>query len=86
MSEPEHLAVRSGSFTMFGVAVIYAKVLVFVRGFDMQVRLTPAAVQVYGRHRLQFFAGMRKTNYSASSIIQASWGQAKNVQIAKVTY
>ena len=48
MSESERLAVRNESFTVFGVAAIHANVLVFVHGFDMQVSLNPAVVQVYG--------------------------------------
>ena len=45
-SESECLAVWIGSFTAFGVAVIHAKVQVFVRGFNMQVRLNPAVIKV----------------------------------------
>ena len=33
---------------MYGVATIHAKILVFVRGFNMQVNLDPAIFQVDG--------------------------------------
>ena len=54
-SKSERLAVRNGSFAVFRVAAIHAKVLVFVRGFDMQVRLNPAVIQVYGRVQERYF-------------------------------
>ena len=54
-SESERLAVWNGSFAVFGVAALHAKVLVFVRGFDMQVRLNPAVFQVYGCVQERYF-------------------------------
>ena len=54
-SKSELLAVQNGSFAVFSIAVIHAKVLVFVGGFDMQVRLNPAVVQVYGRVQERYF-------------------------------
>ena len=54
-SESERLAVCNGSFTVFGVTTIHAKVLMFVRGFDTQVRLNPVVVQVYDRVQERYF-------------------------------
>ena len=48
-SESERLAIRDGSFTVNGVATIHAKILMFVRGFDMQVSPDPAVFQVDSR-------------------------------------
>ena len=56
MSESECLAVWNGSFTVIGVAAIHAKVLVFAYGFDMQVRLNPAVVQVYDHVQKCYFS------------------------------
>ena len=41
-SESERLAERDGSFTVYRVATVYAEILVFVRGFNMQVSLDSA--------------------------------------------
>ena len=41
-SESERLAERDGSFTVYRVATIHAKILVFVHGFIMQVGLDSA--------------------------------------------
>ena len=41
-SEAERLAKRNGSLTVYRVATVHAKVLVFVRGLNMQVRLDSA--------------------------------------------
>ena len=44
------------SLTVFGVAAIHVKVLVFVRGFDTQVCLNPAIVQVYSCVQERYFS------------------------------
>ena len=41
-SESERLTKRDGSFTVYQVATVHAEILVFVRGFDMQVSLDSA--------------------------------------------
>ena len=46
--ESERLAVEDGRFVVYGVATIHAMVLVFVRGFNMQVCLDQAAFHVNG--------------------------------------
>ena len=46
ISESERLAVGNGSFAVYGEATIHAKVLAFVRGFNMQVSPDPAVIQV----------------------------------------
>ena len=46
-SESERLAIGNGSFAVYGVENIHAKVVVFVRGFNMQVcNPDPAVIQV----------------------------------------
>ena len=48
-SESERLAIKDRSFTVSGVANIHAKILVFVRGFNMQVSPDSAVFQVDSR-------------------------------------
>ena len=45
-SEAEGLAVRDGFLAVLGMATIHTEILVFVRGFDMQVSLDPVILQV----------------------------------------